>query len=1109
MLVHDCSVSRDPFFEAIERALSVPLDPRAFEACAADLLRRDWPRLVPVPGGSDGGMDGAAGTEDGPALPLVTTTARPKDIAGNLERNLRQYLSHGGLARRALLVSSQVVGGARRRRLERLAASLGFALSQIYDRSALAPLLYRSPHWTKDLLGLTGSASALSRVATTSRPLIGRFAIGREDDIRWLREGRQDRVLVGQPGSGKTFLLQLLANEGGGLFMSSTDRNQLADAIREQEPATVFVDDAHGDPSRLRVLAQLRAEVAASFAIVATTWPSGRALVEEHLGTAPSASRELRRLNRDRIVEVVASAGVTGPNNLVRELVDQAEGRPGLAVTLAHMCLVGTGEDVVTGSVLKRSVSTQFSEPLAADILATIALSADEGAELNDIANALEMPLASVRSTALTLAAGGVLYERPDKRLTVRPARLRHGLIKDVFYGPLRYPIEKAVSALRPSASALASSLLGAFYVGAQIDTDALRRHLIEANDGSLWRDYAWHGPEEASWCVRHVPEHRDRYVEATLEHIPSEVLPRLLSDAVGCSDASAHPNLKTIKRWVESALPGTRAAVRNRQALCVASIALLEAPGASSIALEAMRLSLHPGFEAHETDPGRGRTLKLRFGMLPEFQLRDIAELWRTLRTALVGRPQLKWTPILSAAEDWAYPGRHAKRGVEESVHRFCVNAASRMLQDLCDLSQGRPGVARVVSRIASSAELDIQVPSHPMFETLYPLERFEHGALSEQLQKVKTLAHTMCEEKPSAAIAAVAYCEREAADVGLSYPRLTPDLCRFIADSTPRHDVWTHEAQAIGIPDDCVEPFVAGLVRQRPAGWLEQISECLEDSRYTARTSAILMQAPDIPTPFLSRAARTVWNRMWLYNSAARGTLSAEAIELLLSDDRDEVAGMTAVGLWNSGDVTQLQRPTVVNALLRCSPEEHELGEILKGDSALAYSYVVAQLGGPASLWTVPVALEAALQCLSDSQRSALVGLLDNERHCEELVQALVGESTEAFRGLLSRQDLKSLRFAPLYVEEPTSTWLGLVDCALSAGYSTLEVLSRLSMMPRSWWGPESEMWNQRVEQLEAIRRDAPERLSGVLDGLIGACRASGSRASAQEQREEIYGD
>ena len=49
----------DPFYEAIVDRLSGALDPNLFEACAVDLLRKEFPTLVPIRGGDDAGMDGA------------------------------------------------------------------------------------------------------------------------------------------------------------------------------------------------------------------------------------------------------------------------------------------------------------------------------------------------------------------------------------------------------------------------------------------------------------------------------------------------------------------------------------------------------------------------------------------------------------------------------------------------------------------------------------------------------------------------------------------------------------------------------------------------------------------------------------------------------------------------------------------------------------------------------------------------------------------------------------------------------------------------------------------------------------------------------------------
>ncbi len=65
----------DPHYNAIIDALERnDLDPTVFERCAVDLLRPEYPGLVPIPGGDDEGMDGAIPDEVAP-LPLITTTS--------------------------------------------------------------------------------------------------------------------------------------------------------------------------------------------------------------------------------------------------------------------------------------------------------------------------------------------------------------------------------------------------------------------------------------------------------------------------------------------------------------------------------------------------------------------------------------------------------------------------------------------------------------------------------------------------------------------------------------------------------------------------------------------------------------------------------------------------------------------------------------------------------------------------------------------------------------------------------------------------------------------------------------------------------------------------
>ena len=199
---------RDPLYRQIIERLGGTLDPELFEQCVADLLRDVHPGLVPVRGGSDAGMDGAVADGQGEPFPLITTTG--EDVIGNLTRNLNTYIDEGGTRRQAILATSQILTPQRRQNLIERARELGFTLLQIYSREAVADRLYRNPRWRLELLALTGNPPALSVLPRTNRPLLDMPLVGREADLEWLRQTQGDRLLVGQPGSGKTFLLHKL-----------------------------------------------------------------------------------------------------------------------------------------------------------------------------------------------------------------------------------------------------------------------------------------------------------------------------------------------------------------------------------------------------------------------------------------------------------------------------------------------------------------------------------------------------------------------------------------------------------------------------------------------------------------------------------------------------------------------------------------------------------------------------------------------------------------------------------------------------------------------------------------------------------------------------------
>jgi hypothetical protein len=375
-------IAKDPFHQQILEALGRHLDPEVFEACMTDLLRDDWPGLVPVPGGNDAGMDGAVA--DGH---LVCTTG--DDVARNLKDSLDAFLDRGPSSRKVILATSSALTPPETRKLSGLAKEKGFKLLKVYERSALAFLLYRDTTWCKRLLHLTGAPSPLSVVPLSRRPQVGIELRGRDEDAKWLRSTTGDRVVLGYPGSGKTYLFSSLIRSGWpALFLVSDDDTAIANALRDQKPKIVIVDDAHVAPEKLGRLQRLRDEIQGEFEIVASSWPGAGIDVIEAMGSIPeSRIHNLGPLTRVQILEIFQDLEVRPRDEILRDLVSQASNKPGLAVTIGRLWRLGEWQKILDGTVLSRTLLALFKGLTGgevSDVLAAFSLGGRRGMSLGD-----------------------------------------------------------------------------------------------------------------------------------------------------------------------------------------------------------------------------------------------------------------------------------------------------------------------------------------------------------------------------------------------------------------------------------------------------------------------------------------------------------------------------------------------------------------------------------------------------------------------------------------------------------------------------------------------------------------------------------------------------
>lgn len=1134
MLAEKAHLIRDPFYNDIVDRIDRRLDPELFERCATDLLRDEWPTLVPVRGGTDAGMDGAIAEGEGPAFPLVCTTA--KDVIGNLTRSLDSYLRDGGSRRQVVLVISRELTQRRRRNLEKRAEEKGFVLFQVYDQAAMAVRLYRNPAWCLELLNLTGAPSALSVVPLTRRPLLGEDLIGREDDLEWLRASSGDRLLKGPPGSGKTFLLRALALEGWGLFVTSDDPTGIANALRNQESEVVIVDDAHLDVILVAELRRLREEVGADFSIVAMTWNRAGDEVADILNLTEADTRELRLLARDEIVEVVHNSGIRGPNELVRAIVDQAEGRPGLAVTLSYLCLRGGVSEVALGSALRRNTVAVFEGLVGeetAQILAAFALGGDAGMRPTAVARTLEIPRYRINTAVGRLAAGGVVdsarcaspwstagASAGEEYLAVRPPSLRYTLVRDVFFtGPPIMPLEEIIEAA-PNVTEVARTLVRAAGYGASVPPDLLTTLLERTNSSEAWAEYAALGEAEATYVLTNHPEITAAVADVALETAPRAVIPRLLQLAIGderpTNPFPDHP-IRRLEGWVQVALPGGGQAVPRRELLVEMVNAWLSGGGDRDIGVCALRMAMSPAFNDYISDPGSGRRVTFRRGLLLPDELSRLKELWLVIVELLGSLENVPWRYLFEAVHDWAYPSLHTGGTPPEEVSQDTRAFAGRMLEDMARVCNGHPGVLHKAAEYARELDCHLEVTPDPEFETLFPAERLRAGdwqAVQEgQLSAVRELAERWGEGDPMEVAERVAKLEAAAGDVNKTYSRHTPVLCEEIAGRTERPMEWLRALLDNGASPDLVTPFLSRSASSAEEEWEEVARECLRIPALEFAAIYVTLTTPDPPPRLLS----DVSDRLGRFANAVevyciRGQVPEETLTRLLRHEDAEVAAAAAAGEWHAdprGGVREGVESDWRAAMLEAPTDQHLISDILGSDPTLAHDWLLRRLSKERILGDVDLkpTIGDALSALDREQKLSILRSISSGSMYHSLVAALVGDDLELYGAFLSDGELTQVHLWPL-VSMPTGSWSEKARLALAAGFSAEQVAGAAFLSIIGWSGNESDMWEHWIDQFSELLSHEDEGVRSVAERGVAYARERKRRALGEERNEAVYG-
>ncbi|MDE2744739.1 MAG: hypothetical protein OXI41_01965 [Chloroflexota bacterium] len=1135
--------------DRIRIALADRLDTELFEVCATELLRPRYASLTWVPGSNDAGQDGLGETHEGTTFLFVVTTA--KDFSRNLRRSISSYQDAGGDLQAVVLATSRPVSGRRRLELPTdIKEEFGVEVLEILEQESFVELLSEHPAWCKRLLNLThGPVGALTRRFQRVHADLSLGLIGRDAELQALIGASGDLIVFGWPGAGKSYLLEQLCREHDwGWLVRDHDQSipELADEIAEERPVRVIVDDAHFDSGLqlLTRLLQLRQEIAHPFAIVACCWEDRTEELAERLPGA--GTEQIPLMERSDIGAVLQKMDVYGPPQLVAEIVKQARGRVGLAVTLARASREGRGWDVVTGRMLTRQ-ALKFNERLFSDDflyeLGVIAIMDEDGLSLEQVAEALGADNRTVANAIRQAGSSGSLESHPfdRRRLRVQPRSLRFGLVREAFFGGLgSLDLERVLEKLEnPAAAAIPLTVVAAEECA--LDRRLITR-LIDWNDADSVAVYAELGLEEFEQAAVKAPRHLPRIARAAIRtHGLSERLLTALLDAAEPMKSRREADSDHPLAIVRSHLSSRDAALADRMVVVQAARHWAEQGGNLEVAAAAAMASVSPRVDDSELDPVNQDRISIYYGVQPLDFLRELESVWEQLLHFLREHPAIPPRLVLDALHPWVAPGTMRDGGpIPFETRQTLRETARRVVPQLASIYDARPIAMRRLSRMATRVDVDVEPSSKPFIDALYasrdPQEDDRIATTDEPTEDAKEAIRLIASQRalagPSDLADEIVGVEAETVAVGVGLP---PLLQMYAAEVAARVESPVGFARALVERHShpwVVDAATSALPPEPSSDFQNLIEQMLSDDRYYRIGTRLGLQSG------ASTAVRILTIEALRPDQADDvvfyfeiGMIATHELQAIVEDSEarlgQEVAlsalhGASAAhrdGLFLPDSLSAACRTRVAGYRHRPFSDSHQgwmLEQVLRRDSALCTEWIEIWMSSAVqgeSEW-LPREIEDVADTLTAEQRRYLVEALPPQLssvRVGRLVRGLIGGDDELTRQFLQRSDLKRLRGA-IFEGDIDEQWLRRAELARQAGCTAEQIAQWTMSGGFSWSGDESAEWQRRIALLEELRslasNNARETTVDVLEACIIAFESYKSFAVKEEKRERIFG-
>jgi hypothetical protein len=976
------------------------------------------------------------------------------------------------------------------------------------------------------------SLPVLSPVAISTRYGANVTLRGRGEELNRLA-GDKDMFVSGQPGGGKTSLLQSFAKSVGAQFILSDDADAVVAAIACQGVGAVIIDDAGPRVDLIRRVQHVREDRKLGVRIIAACWPFEAPELQQVLRLPNAQTIELgglpRKIIAEIITEIAASKHVKPNDQFIRVVAKQARGKPGLAASLTLATIESSREALFSGELLLKDLEgflRRHAGNESVEVLAAFACGGRTGIRNDAVATKLGKPITEIVAITRRTALAGILREVRKDVLAVEPDFLRSALLKSCFFPGAApgLPSNLCRSLIEVSEEPPLGYLELAHAKAraeAAIGDAELREITSKVDDLQLWEAMAWIDSSNCRWVIETKNELSANIKRAALHYHPANIIPAMLTSAAADKrplNAFPQADMRLLEDWV-TAGDGANG-ISRRKMMFKTVTKWLKDGGDINAAMIALSFVFNLNCQVSDSDPADPSILRWRNWLLCLDDAKKVFELWNDLISLLKSLKPIPWMQVVKIVENWLRSDRPRGNVMPEEYLEFIRESSSRMVTDLADLARENQAALRWVHLKSKRLGFSIaDLSLSPEFMVLFPEERLAGDWKEVQRQQIAAV-ETLVEKwrvKPFAeVVGTLSEWETQVESFGRVWPQMTAEFCERLGVAY----VPTDEELSLAIAKLTGQTLAPFLEMAVSGGTIKKqhLKQCLRrgDLEGVLVSFVLLGKVPELYDELQSKFG--MWKSL-IEARCLRAEVPNEVLRRLLNHADATVKFETALGMFRSRDrkpipdeLLDLWKDAIIEGLALypsggIDDVPYDLESILLFEPHIrkpALDKILASGNGFHGLQT-------------DSLLSQLVAGLDKQERRELLEQCkrlshsllptlLVARDAEVYKKLLEIPELKHFHLDPLCGDPNDSSWAALAKVALAAGYSPKELAFSVNSHGFSWTGHLSNYYKQWVQSFTQLSSQGDKELKEVAaEGLKWATSARDIER-AREKMEAI---